>query len=74
MCAQGWCNTQNGQGYIMHEVKASALPVIAPFECTTLKHAVPAKCDINTLFLVTVTSSQADVLKLTAVSIHYLIY
>ena len=43
--------------------------VIASSECTTLKQAVPGKCVIKVLFLVTVTFSQADALKLTAASV-----
>ena len=64
----------------MHEPKASLVyyatgeTVIAPSECTILKHAVPRKCVINVLFLVTLTFSQADVLKLTAVSVHTLLF
>ena len=58
----------------MHEpAKASAL-FIAPSECTTLKYAVPGKCVINVLYLVTLTFSQADVLKLTAVSVQALLF
>ena len=38
------------------------------------KNTVPGKCVINVLFLVTLTFSQADVLKLTAVSVHMLLF
>ena len=37
-------------------------------QCTTLKHAVPGKYLINVLFLVTLTFSQVNVLKLTGAS------
>ena len=48
--------------------------VIASSECTTLKHTVPGKCLINVLFLVTLTFSQANVLKLTVMSVHTLLF
>ena len=48
--------------------------VIASSKYTTLKHAVPGKCLINALFLVTSTFSQTNVLKLTVMSVHTFLF
>ena len=48
--------------------------VIASSECTTLKHVVPGKHVLNVLFLVTLTFNQADVLKLTGLLVHMVLF
>ena len=48
--------------------------VIASSKCATLKHTVPGKRVLNVLFQVTVTFNHANVLKLTGVFVHAVLF